>query len=286
MPGVRNTKFQLFIMYQALNDYLKQPIKSSSQPCQVGASVSVGQMVTMHLRGRHVLTCPTGWKEPAVALWSRVWKAQVLEIVNMALLRELRGLGKFLIARNQPLPPRTAFFLACAKLLADSMTGECYNYKERDGKHRKCCRHWFHQQKQPSKENTGNWSDVSRRKSCFFPWGQGKNTTSDFPVSRNSHLLSLLPFLSSECPHGAGHWLDQIQPHRRKCREMVQRKKVIVNTDNLLPLSNPSYSLGKQRIRMFQAFLKKKKRSNFKTDVCGRWTKPLNPLCTVELSGF
>lgn len=138
--------------------------------------------------------------------------------------------------------PRTIFYLICAKLLADSMTGECYNYRERDGKHRKCCRHWFHQQeKKASQRKHGHWRDVSRRKSCFFPLGAGKKPPPlAFQLVENSHLLFLLPFPSSECPHGAEHWLDQIQLHKRKCREMVQRKKPIVNTDNLLHLSNPS----------------------------------------------
>ena len=83
--------------------------------------------------------------------------------------------------------PRTIFYLICAKLLADSMTGECYNYRERDGKHRKCCRHRFHQkEKTASQRKHGHWRDVSRRKSCFFfPWEQEKTTTVvGFSVSR------------------------------------------------------------------------------------------------------
>lgn len=83
--------------------------------------------------------------------------------------------------------PRTIFYLICATLLADSMTGECYNYKERDGKHRKCCRHWFHQQeKTASQRKHGHWRDVSRRKSCFFFFlgGREKTTTVGFSVSR------------------------------------------------------------------------------------------------------
>lgn len=138
--------------------------------------------------------------------------------------------------------PRTIFYLICAKLLADSMTGECYNYKERDGKHRKCCRHWFHQQEKTALQRKHRHRrDVSRRKSCFFSLGAGKKPPPlAFQLVENSHLLSLLPFPSSECPHGTEHWLDQIQLHKRKCREMVQGKKPIVNTDNLLHLGNPS----------------------------------------------
>lgn len=71
---------------------------------------------------------PTIWTEFAMALWSKVLTVQGLEISNLALLRELWGI----FHRKNP-TPRTTFFLAYAKLLANSMTGEYYDFQKEVG---------------------------------------------------------------------------------------------------------------------------------------------------------
>jgi len=103
---------------------MKQPIKSSPHPCQVDAGLSVGPMGTMHSSCSQVtallLSCVFGTSAPVVFLLSGqslLWPfaagpktAQVLEISNLALLRELWGI----FHSKKPTAPRMAFFLAYA----------------------------------------------------------------------------------------------------------------------------------------------------------------------------
>lgn len=61
--------------------------------------------------------------------------------------------------------------------------------------------------KRPRKENTGI-EGMSQEENLvfFFSLGAGKKPPPlAFQLVENSHLLSLLPFPSSECPHGAEH---------------------------------------------------------------------------------
>lgn len=59
--------------------------------------------------------------------------------------------------------------------------------------------------KRPCKENIGIEGMSQEENLVFFPWGQGKPPLLAFQLVENSHLLSLLPFPSSECPHGTEH---------------------------------------------------------------------------------
>lgn len=110
-------------------------------------------MVTVHSGGRHVsallLSLVLGASAPIVFLpCAAPCSGPLEEGLNITGTGNLqygpiqRVMGSWEIFNSKKSTfPRRVFFLVCAKLLADSMTGQCYNYKGRDGKRRKLCRH-------------------------------------------------------------------------------------------------------------------------------------------------
>lgn len=66
---------------------------------------------------------------------------------------------------------------------------------------------FIRKKKQPHKENTGIEGMSQEENLVFFFLGSRKKPPRwlAFQLVENSHLLSLLPFPSSECPHGAEH---------------------------------------------------------------------------------
>lgn len=81
--------------------------------------------------------------------------------------------------------PRTIFYLICAKLLADSMTGECFNYRERWKAQEMLQTLISSARKNGLAKKTQASKGCLKKKILFFSLGgREKTTTVGFSVSR------------------------------------------------------------------------------------------------------
>lgn len=185
---------------------MKQPIKSSPHPCQVDAGLSVGSMGTVHSSCSQVtallLSCVFRTSAPIVFLLygqSLLWPfgagpktAQVLEISNLALLRKLWGI----FHSKKPTAPRMAFFLAYAQLLADSMTGEHYNFqKEMESTGNAADTDFISKKNRPPKKPGARKSCLKKKLLFCFLGGGGITPPFPFQLVEISMFLSFSYFL-------------------------------------------------------------------------------------------